>query len=119
MKYMLMMFGDGAGLVHEHTADWVAGMIQFMQTFNQRTAEAGELIEARGLADPAKAKSVHLTDGKIVVADGPYADQQHSLAAFWVLEVASEERAVELAGEVAAWAEHVEVREIPDGPPQR
>lgn len=119
MKYMLMMFGDADTMMHVRTAEWVAEMIEFMQTFNADTAHSGELIEARGLADPGKARTVSLVDGEVVVNDGPYGDPAHSLAGFWVLNVADEARAIELASRVVVWAEHVELREVPEGPPIR
>ncbi len=119
MKYMLMMFGDGATMMHLRTAEWVAEMIEFMQTFNEDTAATGELIEARGLADPSKAKTVSLVDGQVVVSDGPFAEAKESLAGFWVLNVEDEHRAIELASRVVVWAERVELREVPDEPPQQ
>jgi hypothetical protein len=119
MKYMLMMFGDGATMMQTRTAEWVSEMIEFMHTFNTDVAQAGELVEARGLADPGKAKTVSLVDGQVVVSDGPFAEAKESLAGFWVLNVADEARAIELAGRVVVWAERVEVREVPDGPPKQ
>ena len=119
MKYMLMMFGDAETMMHVRTAEWVAEMIEFMHTFNEDVAKSGELIEARGLADPGKAKTVSLVDGQVVVSDGPFAEAKESLAGFWVLNVADEARAIELAARVVVWAEKVELREVPDGPPPR
>jgi hypothetical protein len=116
---MLMMFGDAETMMHVRTAEWVAEMIEFMQTFNEDVAKSGELIEARGLADPGKAKTVSLVDGQVVVSDGPFAEAKESLAGFWVLNVADEARAIELASRVVVWAEKVELREVPDGPPPR
>jgi hypothetical protein len=114
---MLMMFGDADTMMQVRTAEWVAQMIEFMHTFNEDTAKSGELIEARGLADPGKAKTVSLVDGQVVVSDGPFAEAKESLAGFWVLNVADEARAIELASRVVVWAERVELREVPDGPP--
>ena len=119
MKYMLMMFGDGATMAQVRTPEWVTEMIQFMHSFNVETAKTGELVEARGLADPGKAKTVSLVDGQVVVSDGPFAEAKESLAGFWILEVAGEARAIELASRVVVWAERVELREVPDGPPEQ
>jgi hypothetical protein len=116
---MLMMFGDGATMMQSRTAEWVTEMIDFMHGFNADVAASGELIEARGLADPGKATTVSLVDGQVVVTDGPFAEAKESLAGFWVLDVADEARAVELASRVVVWAERVELREVPDGPPQQ
>ena len=119
MKYMLMMFGDGATMMQSRSQEWVGDMIKFMMSFNADLAEQGEFVEARGLADPTSAKTVSLVDGQVVVTDGPFAEAKESLAGYWVLEVPDEKRAIERAGEVVVWAERVELREVPDGPPEQ
>ncbi|MCM4083749.1 YciI family protein [Paractinoplanes hotanensis] len=117
MKYNVMMFGDGGEMAATADPAWVRDMMTFMGDFNAELAESGELVEARGLAFPSTAKTVSYEDGQVAVTDGPYAETKESLAGFWVLEVPGEERAVELAGRVAFWARKVELREVPDGPP--
>jgi len=119
VKYMLMMFGDGATMMQVRTPEWVTGMIGFMHSFNADVAGTGELVEARGLADPAQARTVSLVDGQVVVSDGPFAEAKESLAGFWVLDVADEQRAIELASRVVVWAERVELRAVADGPPEQ
>ncbi len=119
MKYMLMMFGDGATMMAARSPEWVNDMIAFMGDFNAELAENGEAVEARGLADPATAKTVRLADGQVVVTDGPFAEAKESLAGYWVFDVRDEARAIELAGKVVVWAERVELREVPDGPPEQ
>ncbi len=119
MKYMLMMFGDGATMMQTRSPEWVRDMIAFMGDFNAELAANGEAVEARGLADPTTAKTVRLVDGQVVVTDGPFAEAKESLAGYWVFDVRDEARAVELASEVVTWAERVELREVPDGPPEQ
>ena len=119
MKYMLMMFGDGASMREAHDAAWVRDMIAFMGSFNAELEKAGEFVDARGLADPTTAKTVSLVDGQVVVSDGPFAEAKESLAGFWLLDVRDEARVVELASQVVVWAQRVELREVPDGPPEQ
>lgn len=119
MKYMLMMFGDGATMMEQRSSEWVTDMIAFMHSFNAELEKAGELVNAYGLADPTTAKVVSRAGGQVVVTDGPFAESKESLAGFWILEVAGEPRAIELAGRVVEWAERVEVRQVPDGPPEQ
>jgi hypothetical protein len=76
------------------------------------------MVEGRGLADATTAKTVSLADGQVVVTDGPFAEAKESLAGFWVFDVKDFDRAVELASQVVVWAERVELREVPDGPPE-
>ena len=118
MKYMLMMFGDAADMMEVRDPQWVRDMIAFMTEFNGELTETGELVHAHGLALPSTAKTVSLVDGQVVVTDGPFAEAKESLAGFWILEVADEARAVELAGRIVRWAEKVELREAPDVPPE-
>ena len=119
MKYMLMMFGDGATMMEQRSPEWVTEMIAFMGGFAAELEKSGELVEARGLADPSTAKTVSLVDGQVVVTDGPYAEAKESLAGYWVFEVKDEARVLELASQVVVWAERVEFREVPDGPPEQ
>jgi hypothetical protein len=94
-------------------------MIGFMQTLNTELGASGELVDARGLAFPATAKTVTLTDGGVVVTDGPFAEAKESLAGFWILDVKDEDRLVEIASRVVVYAGRVEFREVPDGPPEQ
>jgi hypothetical protein len=116
---MLMMFGDAEDMMGERSPEWVRDMMAFMDDFNQELTKTGELVEARGLAFPRTAKTVSLTDGQVVVTDGPFAETKEALAGYWVFEVPDEARAIELAGRVAVWAQRVELRETPDGPPEQ
>ena len=118
MKYMLMLFGDQATMLERHTPEWVTEMVAFMGGFNAELEKTGEMLEAHGLADPPTAKTVALVDGQVVVTDGPFAEAKESLAGFWVLEVTGLDRAIELASQVVVWAERVELREVPDVPPE-
>ena len=118
MKYMLMMFGDGATMMEQRSSEWVTDMVAFMHSFNAELDQAGELVNAFGLADPTTAKVVSLADGQVVVTDGPFAEAKESLAGFWVFDVADEARAIELASKVVVWAQRVELRAVPDGPPE-
>ena len=119
MKYMLMMFGDAATMLEDRSPEWVDEMMAFMGTFNAQIEKSGELVDARGLAWPAEAKTVSLVDGQVVVTDGPFAEAKESLAGYWVLEVPDLDRAIELATQIVAYAEKVELREVPDAPPER
>jgi hypothetical protein len=70
---------------------------------------------SEGLADPSLAKRVSVRDGRTMISDGPFAEVKEHLAGFYLIEVDTMERAVELAARVpdAAWGE-VEVRPVLD-----
>ena len=127
MKYMIMTFGDetawdALGLGGSQ-ATWsdeeVAEHFQAMGAFYADLAASGEMVTGFGLADPSHTVTVEMRDGRPVASDGPYAEAKESLAGYWVFEVKDEARVLELASQVVVWAERVEFREVPDGPPEQ
>ena len=118
MKYMIMMFGDQSGLEGK-SKEWIREMIQFMHTLGRDLTESGELVGAEGLADASQAKTVRFENGLPVPTDGPYAEAKESLAGYWIVDVESEARAIEIASRVVAFIEcPVELRQIMDAPPE-
>jgi hypothetical protein len=83
--------------------DDVKAMIDYMNTLNQELVETGEWVEGRGLSGPDFAKTVVAqSDGDPVVTDGPYAESKEVLAGYWVVDVADEQRAIEIAARASA-----------------
>jgi hypothetical protein len=118
MKYMLMMFGDGGEMAESADPAWVRDMVTWMRDFDAELRKTGELLEDHGLAFPSTAKTISYDDGQVAVTDGPYAESKESLAGFWIVDVASEDRAVELAGRIAFWSRKVELRGVEDQAPE-
>ena len=63
----------------------------------QRPGDAGELVYNEGLADPGTAKTVRLVDGAVTATDGPFAEAKESVIGFWIVDVESEARLLEIA----------------------
>ena len=119
MKYMIMMFGDQAGMMESRTPEWIREMIGFMHNLNDDLTRSGELVDAYGLTDATQAKTVRFIDGVPVATDGPFAESKESLAGYWIVDVESEARAIEITSRVVAFIEHpVEVRQVADRPPE-
>jgi hypothetical protein len=118
MKYMMMMFGDAGTMMQERDEQWVRDMIKFMTNIDEEWRATGELVGAEGLDFPSAAKVVSLVDGQVVVTDGPYAEAKESLAGFWILDVKDEARILQMAEQIIPWSQSVEVRAVPDGPPE-
>jgi hypothetical protein len=107
MKYMILTYGtqqdydgmagrDGDGAPAWSAEDFAA-MGQFMETFNKDLADAGKLVETRGLAAPALTRRLGARDGSPVVTDGPYAETQEVLAGYWIVECDSLDEASAIA----------------------
>ncbi len=78
-------------------------------------AASGELVAAEGLADPSLARWVSTRGGRTVSSDGPFAEVKEHLAGFLLIDVDTEQRAVDVAARVpdAVWG-MVEVRPVLD-----
>jgi hypothetical protein len=123
VKYMIMTFGDesawdtlGLGGTDATWSDEeVAAHFEAMGAFYADLAASGEMVTGFGLADPSHTVTVDIRDGRPVASDGPYAEAKEVLAGFGIIDVASHDRAVELAGRFAALVQtRVELRPVMD-----
>ena len=115
MKYMIMTFGSAEAGLAAMGRDWMLEMIQFMKKLDEDLRQSGELVGAEGLADGSQAKTVRIKNGLPVATDGPFAEAKESLVGYWIVDVESEARALEIASRVVAFigpagAPPVEVR---------
>jgi len=118
MKYMIMMFGDAATMMQTRSPEWIKEMMTFMMQLDADLRESGELVFDLGLADGSVAKTVRLENGAAVSTDGQVAGPGASLIGFWVVDVENEARVLEIASQIVAYAGIVEVRPVPDAPPE-
>jgi hypothetical protein len=104
MKFMLIMQckqGDYEALGAWSPADFKAH-IEFMHTLNKELAANGELVVAEGLDMPENAKIVRAKRPDApVVTDGPFAESKEFLAGFWIVDVATPERAIAIAAKAS------------------
>lgn len=103
MKYMLIMNSPRDGLAQY--LDWPKEVrdanTAFMVAFARKLAASGELAGAAGLAAPTQAKRVRAgRDGK-PITDGVFPEAKEFLAGYWIVDVASAERAFEIAAEAS------------------
>lgn len=132
MKYMLMLYGSQqdydamAGRSATRPAlkpEDFAPMHEFMEKFNNDLVEAGEFVDAQGLAAPVHARRLQVVDGVDVVTDGPYPETQEVLAGYTIIECDSFDRATEIARRLAGCPSpggmydnsYVDLRPIIDG----
>ncbi len=125
MKYMIMMFGEAAGMMETEPPAWIREMIGFMVQIDKDLRDSGELVFQAGLTDGSTAKLVRLENGIPVATDGPFAESKEFLAGYWIVEVDRTERAYELAAKASAAPGRggvplnmpIEVRQVMSGPP--
>ncbi|MCU1432307.1 MAG: hypothetical protein JWP95_1412 [Actinotalea sp.] len=128
MKYMLLMAYGGVedGVPMDRWApEDVHRDIQFMGDLGAGLAARGELVVGQGLSGPDAAKVVtNKGAGATVVTDGPFPESKEFLAGYWLVDVESAERALEIAAltsaapgpEGAPLGQQIEVRAVMSAP---
>jgi hypothetical protein len=109
-------------LIYQNPSTWEKLSEQerddLMREFDAHTKEleeSGELVGGAALADPAQAKTVKVKDGETTATDGPFAESKEHLAGYFIVDVETEERAIEIAAfDPNARLGGVEVRAIMD-----
>ena len=74
--------------------------------------EGGELLGGEALGDPASSRLYRWEDGSPTAGDGPYAESAEHLAGFFLIDVASHERAEQVASRFSGPGETVELRPL-------
>lgn len=127
-RFMLLQNYSGPADVPPAT-EWdpqdIQAHINFQHALNRELAASGEFIDAQGLAGPDLAKFV-VSDGAgtPVVTDGPFPESKELLAGYRVVDVESQERAIEIAAQASAAPgpqgrpikQAIEVRQIMSAP---
>ena len=119
MKYMLLIYADPTAGADATEAERDAEMGEWF-AFTQRIVESGEMIAGDPLQDVETATTVSVRDGETIVTDGPFAETKEVLGGYYIVDVASRERAEELGAQLpSARTGRTEVRplmEIPEMP---
>ena len=129
MRFMLIQNYGGVELestpMNEWTPEEIQAHIAFQMALNSDLGESGEFVDAQALSGPDRAKFV-LSDGASapVVTDGPFPEGKELLAGYRIVDVDSEERAIEIAARIsaapgrggAAIGQRIEVREVMSAP---
>lgn len=83
------------------TPEEVEAHMQFMLDFGTRLEERGEFVDAQALSQDG-AFVRYDGEGRPPVTDGPFVETKDLIAGWYVIDVESWDRAVELAGELSA-----------------
>jgi hypothetical protein len=104
-RYLVLTKYD-EGLDAPPMAEWdpddITALLEYVRALNQELIENGELVEGLSLTGPELAKIVVSDGGPPVVTDGPFPEAKELLAGYQMIDVESEERAVEIAAKVSA-----------------
>ena len=112
-KYMLIMRNtdESLKLMMDTPFD---EMLESVGRFNDELIKAGVLVAAEGLDDPSTGVVVDYSGETPVVTDGPYGETKELFGGFYLLDVASQEEAVEWARRMPAIpGAKCEIRRVP------
>ncbi len=73
-----------------------------MKTFAEKLTALGELVGCEGLAGPDQAKLVRAGKQGEPITDGVFPESKEFLAGYWIVDVESPERAMQIAAEASA-----------------
>jgi hypothetical protein len=104
MKYILLMSGTKAG-VDTYRA-WsrkdIEAHMAVLGRINNELTESGEFVATQGLAEPGEAKVVRGEKNGMPVTDGIFPESKEFLLGYWIVDVASPERAYAIAARISA-----------------
>jgi hypothetical protein len=107
MKYILLMQFSISSWNQGNTGTWdgesITANIEFLRRFNQELEDSGEFVATEGLGGPEGIKVVRAQrDGTPAVTDGPFPEAKEFLAGYYLIDVASEKRAYEIAARLSS-----------------
>ncbi|WP_250030625.1 YciI family protein [Paractinoplanes maris] len=112
-KYMLIMRNTDESLATMMETPF-EDMLASVGRFNEELIKAGVLVAAEGLDDAAKGVVVDYSGETPVVTDGPYGETKELFGGFYILDVASQEEAIEWAKRMPAIpGSKSEIRRVP------
>jgi hypothetical protein len=104
-KYLLIVDYQ-PGVIDTPMDEWkpdeITAHMDYYRALNEQLVASGELVTQEALTGPQFAKVVTAgADGVPVVNDGPFAESKEVLAGYQVVDVESEQRALEIAALVS------------------
>jgi hypothetical protein len=104
MKYLLMMNTPSGG--EYQIMSWpkkdIEAHMAHMFALNKKLTAAGELVGVEALTSPAQAKLVRAGHSGKPITDGVFPETKEFLAGYWIVDVATPQRAYEIAAEASA-----------------
>lgn len=104
MKYILLMSGTKAGVESYHA--WsqrdIEAHMAILRGITEELTESGEFVATQGLAEPAEAKVVRGEKNGMPVTDGIFPESKEFLLGYWIVDVATPERAYAIAARISA-----------------
>ena len=98
MKYLIQIYSnpESRSVWEGFTPEQQVEGYAYYQAISNELTSSGELLASEALADVSLAKRVTQGDDGAVASDGPFAETKELLAGFYLVDVETEARAVEI-----------------------
>ena len=104
-KYLLAVNFEG-GVVDTSMEEWkpeeIEAHLDYYKALGKELVESGERVQSEVLTGPDLAKIVTSDGSSTVVTDGPFQEFKEWVAGYQIVDVETEERAIEIAGKISA-----------------
>ena len=104
-RYVLIVNFEG-GAVETPMGEWkpeeITAHLDYYKALHEELVASGELVQSEVLAPPDLAKIVTSDARAPVVTDGPFQEFKEWVAGYQIVDVDSEERALEIAARISA-----------------
>jgi len=94
VKYLMLIYGNEQ-VWNSVDAEQFGRLVAEVDAFNADLRESGELVDSQGLVP--RPRSVRVVGEAPVVTDGPYLEAKEYVGSYFVVDVDSEQRALEIA----------------------
>lgn len=104
MKYILLMSGTKSGVegYHAWSPKDIDAHMTILRGINNDLSASGEFVATQALAQPSEAKLVRGEKDGLPVTDGIFPESKEFLLGYWIVDVATPERAYAIAGRISA-----------------
>lgn len=111
-QYMLLIY-DAASTWTEMSEEEQSRAMGEYLAYTQELRESGAYVAGDALQPTQTARSVRVRDGERTVTDGPFAETKEILGGYYLVDVESEEEALDWAAKIpsARWGT-IEVRPV-------
>ena len=112
MQYMLLIYDDEQqvqGMADEEAQAFIGDYF----AYSEELRAAGAFVAGDALQPTGTARTVHVRDDERFVTDGPFAETKEQLGGYYLIDVASEDEALEWAAKIpSARLGRIEVRPL-------
>ena len=114
MRYLLLLYDDTAE-INALSPDERRALVDEHIAYSRMLRDRGAMVHGDPLDDPATARTLRFGSGEPLVSDGPFLEAKEGLGGFYVIDVGSDDDAVELASQLPRSPGLVaELRPIPE-----